>query len=66
MQQETKRRLGYFITYFLAAIVLFFMYATAQTSVGLMGGILCAGLGVKNLLEFLHLRKRGQENQDDQ
>ena len=48
------------------AIVLFFMYATTQTSVGLMGGILCAGLGVKNLLEFLHLRKREQENQDDQ
>ena len=66
MQQETKRRLGYFITYFLAPIVLYIMNHKAQTSLGLMGGILCAGLGVKNLLEFLHLRKREQENQDDQ
>lgn len=63
MQRETKRRMGYFITYFAAAVILFLMYAAAQTPVGLLGGIICVAAGIKNLLEFLHLRKR--ENQDD-
>ena len=61
MQRETKRRMGYFITYFVAAVILFLMYATARTSVGLLGGIICVFAGVKNLLEFLHLRKREQD-----
>ena len=61
MPSEKTKRMGHVITYVLAAIVLFAMYATSKTTYGLLGGILCVGLAVKNLLDWQNLRRREKE-----
>ena len=38
-----------------------FIVLYAIIMVGLLGGIICVFAGIKNLLEFLHLRKRERD-----
>lgn len=61
MPSEKTRRMGYAISYLLAAVILFAMYITNKTTYGLLGGILCAVLAVKNLMDWQRLNKREQE-----
>ncbi|MEA4965814.1 MAG: hypothetical protein VB055_08355 [Oscillospiraceae bacterium] len=53
-----KKSLGYGISYLAAVVILLVIYAVKQTPVALFGAILCAGLGVKYLLDYRRLKKR--------
>lgn len=58
MKQELSRRLGYTITYFLAAIVLFWMYRTYETAFAMLGGVVCLLGGIVYLIRYLTLKQR--------
>jgi len=63
MPSEKTRRMGYTVSYLLAAIVLFAMYAGSKTPYGLIGGIVCVGLAIKNLTDWQRLKKKEQEDE---
>lgn len=60
MEQKQKR--GYAISYFAAVVILLGLYVAKQTPVALIGSLLCAGLGVKNWLDYQNMKKRDQED----
>ena len=61
MRNELSRRLGYTITYFLAAVILFFMYRSYETTFAFLGSIVCLIGGVVYLVKYLSLKNRDTE-----
>lgn len=64
MVNEKTRRMVHAVCYLLAAVVLILMYVTKQTTVGLIGGIVCAALAVKYYSDYKYLKRREEEETD--